>query len=76
MKVIPRSTLTGKYWGGRKIVEEKQPPTEEQIRAILESPCTSYWLKDAIRSLESRDCLDAARDAETLAWIASARAEK
>ena len=59
---------------GRKIVEEKPTPTEEQIRAILESPCTSYWLKDAIRSLDSRDCLDAARDADTLAWIASARA--
>jgi hypothetical protein len=47
------------------------PSTE----TILASPCTSYWLKDAIRAALSRDCLDALRDAETLAAILKRRVE-
>lgn len=43
--------------------------TRQQIRDILESPSVSGWLKDALRSALDRDCVDAARDASTLASL-------
>ena len=36
------------------------------IRRILESPCASYWLKNAVQTASQRDIVDALRDAETL----------
>ena len=33
---------------------------------LLQDPSVSYWLKDALRALFDRDCLDAARDSELL----------
>ena len=41
------------------------PSTQE----ILTSPCTSYWLKAAIKANLNRDCLDALRDAEVLTEV-------
>ena len=38
----------------------------ESTRRILEAPDVSYWLKDAIRVLLVRDCVDALKDAELL----------
>lgn len=46
------------------------------IQQVIASPCTSYWLKDALKSALDRDCVDAARDAELLAAILSRRAAK
>ena len=48
--------------------------TSAQIQMYLENVSngafTSYWLKDAIKALLERDCLDAARDVEFLAdWL-------
>lgn len=34
---------------------------------ILADPAISFWLKDAIRALEARDPVDAAKDADLLA---------
>ena len=45
----------------------------EQMKAILADPAASYWLKEAIRALLSRDALDAANDAELLAKLFSSR---
>jgi hypothetical protein len=39
------------------------------INEVLNNPCTSYWLKDAIRTAFNRDILDALRDAELLAKL-------
>ncbi|KPX32994.1 MULTISPECIES: hypothetical protein [Pseudomonas syringae group] len=39
------------------------------IEAIMESPDTSYWLKDTLTSALKRDCIDAAGDAEILFQI-------
>jgi len=36
------------------------------IDEILADPAASFWLKDAIKTLLQRDCLDAATDAEML----------
>jgi hypothetical protein len=33
---------------------------------VLDSPATSFWLKNALRSAITRDCVDAANDAEIL----------
>ena len=43
------------------------------IAELLESPHVSYWLKDAIRTLEARDPLDALQDARKLFNIQEAR---
>ena len=39
---------------------------EEELRDIETNPCTSFWLKKAVRELMQRDCLDASVDAEIL----------
>jgi hypothetical protein len=38
----------------------------ERLNLILNDPCASYWLKDALRSAVRRDIVDAVNDAETL----------
>lgn len=43
------------------------------IAKALQSPCTSDWLKNALRSLAERDCVDAASDAATLYALIEAR---
>jgi hypothetical protein len=43
--------------------------TTETIRRILNSPCTSYWLREAIKTSLDRDSLDALRDAQILLKI-------
>jgi hypothetical protein len=48
---------------------------EEYLSNCANSAFTSYWLKDAIKALLNRDCLDAARDVEFLQGWLSARAE-
>ena len=47
----------------------------ERITEILNDPCCSYWLKDALKSAINRDCLDAARDADLLAEILRERCD-
>jgi len=48
---------------------------ETNIDAALANPCTSYWLKGALRVAVNRDALDATRDAEELAALLRARLE-
>jgi hypothetical protein len=43
------------------------------IPEVLANPCTSYWLRDAIRSAVRRDPVDALNDAEFLADLLTAR---
>lgn len=40
-----------------------------EIERVLDSPVTSYWLKRAIGDLLRRDPVDAANDADTLAYL-------
>ena len=48
---------------------------EEYLSNCANGDYASYWLKDAIKALLNRDCLDAARDVEFLQGWLSARAE-
>ena len=48
---------------------------EEYLNNVANNGFASYWLKDAIKALLNRDCLDAARDVEFLQGWLSARAE-
>ena len=48
---------------------------KQEIQRVIDSNCTSFWLKDAFEVLLQRDCLDAARDAELLASLLTARAK-
>jgi hypothetical protein len=45
------------------------------IPEVLADPCTSYWLKDALRSAMRRDIVDALNDADFLADQLTARLE-
>ncbi len=45
-----------------------------EIKALLESPDTSEWLKNALTSALSRDPVDAANDAEKLLSVLDHRA--
>ena len=48
---------------------------EEYLNNVANNGFASYWLKDAIKALLNRDCLDAAKDVEFLQGWLSARAE-
>lgn len=39
------------------------------IDDVLKDPSTSFWLKDAIKTLSNRDIVDAVNDAEILASL-------
>lgn len=62
------------------MMDEKQkaavPDPDFLIEAVLESRTASNWLKQALRDCLKRDCVDASRDAETLAYVLDARARK
>ena len=44
-------------------------------KQILDDPCASYWLTDALRSAMDRDPVDAASDARILAAVLEQRAQ-
>jgi hypothetical protein len=48
---------------------------DDQIRHVIASPDTSFWLKKALAEAMQRDCLDALHDAELLARLLKARFE-
>ncbi|CAL8481719.1 protein of unknown function (plasmid) [Caballeronia sp. S22] len=48
---------------------------DADIRAAIDSPSTSYWLRDALASVLRRDCVDAARDAHALAALLGRRCD-
>lgn len=50
--------------------------TGQTIKTLLDSPCTGHWLKDALETALHRDCVDAARDAETLAKVLNDRVDE
>ena len=50
-----------------------ETPTRE---ALLASPCTSFWLKDALNKLAERDVLDALHDAHLLYLVQQAEWNK
>jgi hypothetical protein len=45
------------------------------IDDVLSSPSSSFWLTTSLRTALSRDPVDAARDAELLAQLLSARVQ-
>ena len=46
-----------------------------EIVRVLDDPAASYWLKDAIRILCTRDPVDAANDAEVLSDLMARRVD-
>lgn len=46
------------------------------VQEVLQSPTSSNWLKDALRSALNRDCVDASHDAEILAMILGQRCDE
>lgn len=48
---------------------------ETAIAAVLESPSTSRWLRDALSAALGRDAVDAVNDAEVLLDLLSGRLE-
>jgi hypothetical protein len=63
---------------GANVMSEQRPtyhatPAALDVREILASPSTSFWLKDALLSALQRDPIDAANDAEVLASVLASR---
>jgi hypothetical protein len=58
-------------------VEQKEKTTMQtpMITAVLESPCTHNYLKEALRVFLTKDPIDAANDAELLAELMRQRVE-
>ena len=50
--------------------------SDEEIQAVIQDPCTSYWLRDAIKISINRDPLDVANEAEYLAALFAKRAQE
>lgn len=48
----------------------------EARAAIIADPTATYWLREAIQSLDKRDPIDALKDAETLALLEQLRANE
>jgi hypothetical protein len=48
---------------------------DEEIRAVIASPGTSFWLRKALEEALTRDCVDAANDAELLSEILARRCD-
>lgn len=46
------------------------------IQEVLSDPAASYWLKNALTSALSRDCIDAAADADLLSALLTEHAHK
>jgi hypothetical protein len=46
------------------------------IKELLDSPTTSYWLKQSLQSALWRDCVDASHDAKILAMVLGARCDE
>lgn len=56
---------------------DRRPLNYDALKsAIVNDPSTSYWLVNAIQSLEKRDPLDAEDDASTLAELARKRSQE
>lgn len=49
---------------------------DDEIRAVMESSGTSYWLRQALQLALTRDCVDAANDAEHLSDLLSRRCDQ
>lgn len=68
------TVLKGEYHCSKCGARDEQPlPT---VADVLADPSVRYWVKDALCAALSRDCCDAANDAELLARVLRARAEK
>jgi hypothetical protein len=49
---------------------------DDEIQAVLNAPCTSAWLRQALETALKRDCVDAVNDAERLTELLSARFDR
>ncbi|MQT27531.1 hypothetical protein GHN41_21070 [Pseudomonas helleri] len=47
---------------------------EAEIKALVDSPVTSYWLRNALLSVLTRDYIDAVKDADVLSDLLNRRA--
>lgn len=48
----------------------------DEIQALLDSPGTSHWLREALSKAVERDPVDAANDAEVLAELLTRRCDE
>ena len=53
--------------------EPPHPADLPEIKAVLQDPGASFWLRAALRSALARDPVDAANDAEVLAQLLDRR---
>ena len=66
---------------GRLQVETSQQTTRaytytESVSQLNASMGASFWLRESVKRLERRDCVDACRDAETLVTLARKRMDE
>ena len=50
--------------------------TDKMIEETILDPCTSHWLRDALKAAMQRDPLDACEDAKMLAWLMGQRVKE
>lgn len=49
---------------------------DEEAQSVISSPTTSHWLRQALELALTRDCVDAANDAEHLSDILVRRCKR
>lgn len=58
-------------------LDAEPPPNARDMQGqILADRSSSFWLQDAVKAAEQRDCLDALRDAESLLIYCKLRAKE
>lgn len=72
---LGRPLCTGPASVDLALAKENAQEVENEIRAVLEDPASSSWLKVALRTALERDPVDAANEAEGLAELLGRRAD-
>jgi hypothetical protein len=57
-------------------MSDKPKPIFKSDADLLASPAVSYWLKDRIREIDSRDIVDILHDTRTLLAVIERRLQK
>lgn len=50
--------------------------TSQDIKLSIQNPASSYWLKNAVKSQDKRDIVDALRDSHILDLFLKAKAKE
>jgi hypothetical protein len=57
-------------------MNDKPTPILKSDAELLASPCVSYWLKDRIREIDSRDIVDILYDTRALLAVIERRLKR